>query len=136
MVIEGALAGVALYLFIAHIFTHEHPYVEPTMFKDRNFTVGLSFFIVGIFLLATMALLSPFMQPPMGYPVIDIGFLLAPRGVGTIFAMIAVGKLSGKVDERSMIVLGLLMMSYSLWPCGWGMKAPPLRIATSRPISQ
>jgi DHA2 family multidrug resistance protein len=101
IVIEAVLAGMALYLFIAHMFTHEHPFIEPGLFKDRNFSVGLLFiFIVGVILLATMALLPPFMQNLMGYPVIDVGYLLAPRGVGTMFAMIAVGKLSGKVDVR------------------------------------
>ncbi|MBI3524240.1 MAG: DHA2 family efflux MFS transporter permease subunit [Betaproteobacteria bacterium] len=113
---EAMLAGSALYLFIAHIFTHEHPFIEPGLFRDRNFSVGLIFiFIVGIILLATMALLPPFLQNLMGYPVIDVGYLLAPRGVGTMLAMIMVGKLSGKVDVRSMIFLGLVLTSLSLW---------------------
>ncbi len=116
VVIEAMLAGLALYLFIAHMFTHEHPFIEPGLFKDRNFSVGLLFiFIVGVILLATMALLPPFMQGLLGYPVIDVGYLLAPRGVGTMIAMIAVGKLSGKVDVRQMIFLGLILTSLSLW---------------------
>ncbi|MBK5206278.1 MAG: DHA2 family efflux MFS transporter permease subunit [Polaromonas sp.] len=116
VVIEAMLAGLAIYLFIAHIFTHEHPFIEPALFKDRNFSVGLLFiFIIGVILLATMALLPPFMQTLLGYPVIDVGFLLAPRGVGTMIAMILVGKLSGKVDVRYMIFLGLMLTSLSLW---------------------
>lgn len=116
VVIEAMLAGLALYLFIAHIFTHEHPFIEPALFKDRNFSVGLLFiFIVGIILFATMALLPPFMHNLMGYPVIDVGYLLAPRGVGTMIGMITVGKLSGKVDVRYKIFLGLLLTSLSLW---------------------
>ncbi|BCO29942.1 EmrB/QacA family drug resistance transporter [Thiohalobacter sp. COW1] len=116
VVIEAMLAGLALFLFIAHMFTHEHPFIEPGLFKDRNFSVGLLFiFIVGVILLATMALLPPFMQGLLGYPVIDVGYLLAPRGVGTMIAMIAVGKLSGKVDVRHMIFLGLVLTSLSLW---------------------
>jgi DHA2 family multidrug resistance protein len=116
IVIEAMLAGLALYLFIAHMFTHEHPFIEPGLFRDRNFSVGLLFiFIVGIILLATMALLPPFMQHLMGYPVIDVGLLLAPRGIGTMIAMVTVGKLSGKVDARYKIFLGLLLTSFSLW---------------------
>jgi DHA2 family multidrug resistance protein len=116
VVIEAMLAGLAFYLFVAHIFTHEHPFIEPALFKDRNFSVGLLFiFIVGVILFATMALLPPFMQNLMGYPVIDVGFLLAPRGVGTMIAMMAVGKLSGKVDVRHMIFLGLMLTSLAMW---------------------
>ena len=114
--IEAMLAGVSLYLFVAHMFTHEHPFIEPGLFADRNFSVGLLFiFIVGIILLATMALLPPFMQNLMGYPVLDVGYLLAPRGAGTMIAMITVGKLSGKVDPRYKICLGLALTSFSLW---------------------
>jgi MFS transporter, DHA2 family, multidrug resistance protein len=116
VVIEALLAGLCLYLFLAHMFTHDHPYIEPGLFRDRNFSIGLLFiFVVGIILLATMALLPPFMQNLMGYPVVDVGMLLAPRGVGTMIAMITVGRLSGKVDVRYMIVLGLLLTGFSLW---------------------
>ena len=116
IVAEAILTGLALYLFLAHMFTHEHPFIEPGLFRDRNFSVGLLFiFIVGIILLATMALLPPFMQHLMGYPVIDVGFLLAPRGIGTMMAMITVGKLSGKIDPRYKIFLGLILTSLSLW---------------------
>lgn len=116
VVVEAMVAAFAVYLFIAHIFTHEHPFIEPAIFKDRNFSIGLLFiFIVGIILLATMALLPPFMQNLMGYPVIDVGFLLAPRGIGTMIAMMTVGKLSGKVDARYQIFVGLILTSLSLW---------------------
>ncbi len=116
IVIEASLAGLTFYLFLAHMFTHGHPFIEPGLFRDRNFSIGLLFiFIVGIILLATMALLPPFMQHLMGYPVLDVGLLLAPRGVGTMIAMITVGRLSGRVDPRYKIFLGLLLTSLSLW---------------------
>ncbi len=116
VLIEGVLAGLSFYLFVAHIYTDKHPFIEPGLFKDRNFTLGLlSIFIVGIILLATLALMPPFMQSLMGYPVIDVGYLLAPRGVGTMFAMFMVGKLSGKIDARYTIIFGLMLTIASLW---------------------
>jgi DHA2 family multidrug resistance protein len=116
VVIEAMLAGLFLYLFVAHMFTHPAPFIEPGLFRDRNFSIGLVFiFIVGIILLATMALLPPFMQGLMGYPVLDVGYLLAPRGVGTMIAMFTVGRLSGRVDPRHQVFLGLILTSFSLW---------------------
>ncbi|THG85338.1 DHA2 family efflux MFS transporter permease subunit [Pseudomonas sp. A-1] len=116
VVCEGLLAGLALYLFVAHICTCEQPFIEPGLFRDRNFSVGLLFiFMIGMILLATMALLPPFMQNLMGYPVLDVGQLLAPRGVGTMLAMMAVGRLAGRVDVRRLIFLGLALTSLSLW---------------------
>lgn len=117
IVIEAMLAALAFYLFLSHMFTSDQPpFIEPGLFRDRNFSVGLVFiFTVGVVLLATMALLPPFMQDLMGYPVIDVGLVLAPRGVGTMIAMIAVGRLSRRVDMRHLITFGLLLTSYSLW---------------------
>jgi DHA2 family multidrug resistance protein len=116
VMIEAILAGLFLYLFIAHMFTHREPFIEPGLFADRNFSVGLVLiFIVGVVLLATLALLPPFLHNLLGYPVIDVGFLLAPRGIGTMLAMLTVGKLSGKVDARYQILLGLLLTALSLW---------------------
>jgi len=116
VVIEACLACLAFYLFLAHILTFSNPFIEPSLFKDRNFSLGLVIiFVVGIILLATMALLPPFMQGLMGYPIIDIGFLLAPRGVGTMLAMVIVGKYSNRLDGRYLIATGLLLTALSLY---------------------
>jgi len=114
--IEAMMAVFAFYLFITHIFTTEHAFIEPAIFKDRNFSVGLIFiFIIGVILLATMALLPPYLQSLGGYPVIDVGLLLAPRGIGTMIAMLMVGRLSGRLDARLMIGFGLGLTCFSLW---------------------
>ncbi|BAL25222.1 MDR family MFS transporter [Azoarcus sp. KH32C] len=116
VVAEAVAAGLFLYLFVAHMFTHERPFLEPGLFRDRNFGVGLLLiFVVGIILLATMALLPPLLQNLMGYPVIEVGYLLGPRGIGTMFAMMAVGRLARRVDPRWLILLGLLLTSLSQW---------------------
>ncbi len=97
------------YMFIVHMLTHPHPFITPRLFKDRNLVTGLCFiFLVGIVLLATMALLPPFLQNLKGYPVITVGFVLAPRGIGTMIAMLVVGRMMGKIDTRVLILFGLL----------------------------
>ena len=92
IIIEASLGVFGLYAFLVQMFTAEHPFLEPALFKDRNFVTGLLFiFIVGIILLATLALLPPFLQNLMGYPVLTAGYVLAPRGIGTMIAMMIVG---------------------------------------------
>jgi MFS transporter, DHA2 family, multidrug resistance protein len=116
IIIESVLSALFLYLFVVHMLTHRRPFLEPGLFRDRNFSIGLVFiFVVGIILLATLALLPPFLQNLMGYPVVTTGFVLAPRGVGTMIAMLLVGRLSGKVDPRAMILAGLCLTAVSLW---------------------
>jgi DHA2 family multidrug resistance protein len=116
IIVETALAGLGLYLFLVQMLTAERPFLEPRLFKDRNLVVGLSFiFVVGVVLLATLALMPPFLQNLMHYPVVTTGLVLAPRGIGTMIAMILVGRLVGRVDARILIFGGLTATALSLW---------------------
>lgn len=116
IVIETAIAAIALYMFVVHMFTAKKPFLDPVMFADRNFIVGITVgFMMGVVLLSTMALLPPFMQSLMGYPVLDVGFLLTPRGFGTMAGMLIVGRLARKVDLCYLMVIGTLLMIFSLW---------------------
>ncbi|MBN9265121.1 MAG: DHA2 family efflux MFS transporter permease subunit, partial [Hyphomicrobium sp.] len=116
IVIEFVVAGLALYMFLVHTFTAEEPFIDPRMFNDRNFSLGLALiFMVGIILLATLALLTPYLQNLMGYPVLTAGMVLAPRGMGTMVAMMLVGRLINRVDARLLVLLGLGLTAYVLW---------------------
>ena len=116
IMVETAAACLFLYMFLVHMFTAKRPFLEPGLFKDRNFAIGIAImFIISIILLSTLTLLPPFLQNLMGYPVITTGFVLAPRGMGTMAAMMAVGAMSGKVDTRAMILSGMAATTLSLW---------------------
>ena len=114
--IEAVLAALAFYLFLVQTFTVKQPFIDPTIFKDRNFTIGLCFiFVVGIILLASLALITPYLQNLMGYPVVTAGLVLAPRGAGTMVAMMIVGRLINRVDPRVLLASGLLLTAAVLW---------------------
>ncbi|MAB13516.1 DHA2 family efflux MFS transporter permease subunit [Parvibaculum sp.] len=116
IVLEATFAVVGFYLFVYHAATVKNPFVELRIFKDRNLAIGLVIiFIVGMILYATMALLPPFLETLMGYPVTLAGLVLAPRGAGTMLAMLIAGRIASKVDMRLMIAFGLSLASLSLW---------------------
>jgi DHA2 family multidrug resistance protein len=116
IILEAVAAGLFFYMFVTHIFTADKPFLDPALFKDRNLSIGLVFiFIVGIILLATLALLPPFLENLLNYPVLTTGYVLAPRGAGTMVAMLLVGRLIGKVDTRWLILTGLGLTALSLW---------------------
>jgi DHA2 family multidrug resistance protein len=71
--------------------------------------------VVGIVLYGTMALLPLFLQSLMGYPVVYTGMVTAPRGVGTMLAMIVVGRLVGRVDSRLIMATGFMLTALALW---------------------
>jgi DHA2 family multidrug resistance protein len=113
--IEAGVAATALCLFLVHFATTDRPFIAPRLFQDRNFNTGLLFiFLLGVILLATMALITPFVQNLMGYPVLTAGLVLSPRGFGTMAAMLVVGRLINRVDPRWLIASGLACTAASL----------------------
>ena len=119
--VEAALAGAAFYLFMVHTMTARNSFVNPGLFKDRNFDVGcVAIFTFGVVLFATLALLPPFLQQLMGYPVVTTGWVTAPRGVGTLIATLMVGKLISWVGPRVLIGVGIAVTALSTWQmCGF-----------------
>ena len=116
VLVEAVVAGACLYLFLAHMFTAERPFFEASLFRDRNFVVGSAFiFVFGAQLYSTLALLPPFLHNLLGYPIVDVGLILAPRGLGSMVAMILVGRLARRFDIRHFVLLGLGLTSLALW---------------------
>ncbi len=116
IIVEATLAGLGLYLFVVHMFTAEKPFIPPSIFRDRNFFAAvLLMFGIGMVLLASSALLAPYLQNLAGYPVEAAGLAMAPRGIGTMAAMLLAGRIGGKVDQRKMIGIGILLLTASLF---------------------
>jgi DHA2 family multidrug resistance protein len=86
------------------------------MYRDRNFLTGnVLIFVVGIVLFATLALLPPLLQGLLGYTAFQAGVVTAPRGLGTLIAMLFIGRLMGRVDVRLIIASGFALTAISLW---------------------
>jgi len=116
IVIELIISIVGFYYFFAHSLTTAEPFIKFEMFKDRNFIGGCVFMIViGIVLFATMALITPFMQNMLGYPILLAGWLLGARGIGTMCAMMSVNRLMQLTEARNLIGAGLLITSFTLY---------------------
>jgi len=114
--VEALVAVLCMYMFIVQIRTRDRPFLDPAVFRDRNFSLSLVLsFVIGFNLMATMAILPPFMQNLLGFPVLLTGWILAPRGVGTMISMALVGRLTERMDPRLLIAFGLACMAASLW---------------------
>ena len=114
--IEAIVAIVGFYYFFAHSLTAKEPFVRFEMFKDRNFVSGCIFMVViGVVLFGTMALVTPFMQNLLGFPIQTAGFLLGSRGVGTLLTMMVAPRLMRMVQPRYLILCGLLLAGGTLY---------------------
>jgi DHA2 family multidrug resistance protein len=121
IIVEACLASLGLYIFLVQSFLSPKPFLSPRLLSDVNFVIGIIFiFVVGLVLYATLALLAPYLESLMNYPVLTAGVILAPRGIGTIAAALLCGRLIGRVDPRLQIGFGLCASSYALYGMvGW-----------------
>jgi DHA2 family multidrug resistance protein len=117
IVVEAVGAAIAFAFFIALTATAGSvSFFDRNLLRDRNFTIGLGlYFMVGLLLYATRALLPPMLQTLMGYPALAIGIVTAPSGLGTMATMLVAGRLVNKVDPRMLIATGFGLTALSLW---------------------
>src|SRR6201985_3819698 len=116
IIAEFVIAAVGFYYFFAHSFTTDRPFIQFALFKDRNFLTGCIFMtVMGLVLVSSMAVSSPFLQNVIGYPIISAGVLLASRGCGTFVAMMIVGRLMRYIEARTLIITGLSITAASLY---------------------
>jgi DHA2 family multidrug resistance protein len=116
IVIETILAVIGLYLFTVHMFTEKKPFIPPRIFRDVGFVSGFAImFVMGMVILASSALLPPYLQNLGGYSVQQAGLLMTPRGFGTMFSMLLAARLAQRFDPRLVSAAGVLMMAWSMW---------------------
>ena len=114
--IEAIISAIGFYYFFAHSLTTPEPFVRFKLFNDRNFVSGTVFMVViGVVLFGTMALVTPFMQSLLGFPIQTAGLLLGSRGVGTLLTMMVAPRLMKTVETRYLILCGLLLTGGTLY---------------------
>jgi DHA2 family multidrug resistance protein len=132
IIAEFIISAVGFYYFFAHSFTTSRPFIQFSLFRDRNFLTGCVFMgVMGLVLYSTMALASPYLQNVIGYPIITAGVLLASRGCGTFVAMMLVGRLMRYIEARTLIISGLTITAGSLYyMTGWTDQTQSTEIVT------
>ena len=116
IIIEASLFGVFLYAFIIHILTARQPFLDPRIFLNRNFTIGLILASLhGVVLVGLVGLLPPFLQTLLGVPAVTVGLVMAPRGFMTAVTATVSGKLLSYIDPRPIILCGMTLIAASMW---------------------
>jgi MFS transporter, DHA2 family, multidrug resistance protein len=121
IIVEGVFASLGFYLFLVHAMSARQPLIRPALFKDLNFASGvLLMFMVGTYMVSSLALMTPWLQVLSNYPVETAGLIMAPRGFGSLVTTILSGRLAARVDGRLLVGIGLVLLSYSYWlMTGW-----------------
>ena len=111
-----ALSIAGFIAFVLREFTNHDPIVQLRVLGDRSFAVGTVLTcIYGFTLYGVTALLPLFLQTVMGYPALDSGLAVSPRGIGSIISMLVVGALVNRIDGRLLLAFGFAVLAYSTY---------------------
>lgn len=110
----AAVSVLSLVGFVAWEFHTEHPLVDLRVFRYRNFTVGLLLMTtLGAILYGTTAQLPLMLQTLMGYPALQSGYAMSPRGIAAFVTTFLVGRMLGKIRARWMLCFGFVTLTVS-----------------------
>jgi MFS transporter, DHA2 family, multidrug resistance protein len=115
--VEATVAGLGFYLFTVHtVTTDARSFLNRDLLKSANFVAGtVLMFCGGLIMTGTNALLPTMLQNLMNYPALTTGLVAMPRGIGAMTAMFLVAPLITRVDNRLIILLGLLITAGAMW---------------------
>ncbi|HUB12160.1 MAG TPA: DHA2 family efflux MFS transporter permease subunit [Acetobacteraceae bacterium] len=116
IILEACVAGVSFYIFVVQFCLAPRPFLSPRLFADANFTVGgVLYAIMGLIMYASLALLAPYLQTLMDYPVMTAGIVLAPRGAGLMLAALICGRVIGRTSARLLVGIGFVVGAWVLY---------------------
>jgi DHA2 family multidrug resistance protein len=111
-----AISIAALVAFVIHASRAREPVLDLRVLKDRTFATGVFMMtVLGFVLFGSLVMLPLFLQTVLGYPSLQAGEAMAPRGFGAFLAMPLVGLMIGKVDPRKMVIAGLAIAGSTLF---------------------
>jgi DHA2 family multidrug resistance protein len=109
-----AISVFAFLGFVARELLHRDPLVQLRILLNRNFLFGTMIAgIYGVALYGVTALMPLFLQTVLGYSALDSGLAVSPRGLGSVVAMILVGMVSNRIDNRVLLAFGFAVFGYS-----------------------
>ncbi|MGE5648520.1 MAG: DHA2 family efflux MFS transporter permease subunit [Acidobacteriota bacterium] len=116
----AVISAVGLVALVIHELTTSHPIVNLRALKERTYATGVFLMtMVGFVLYGSLVLLPVFLQTLLGYPALQAGVAMAPRGLGSFVAMPLVGILVARFDPRKMLGIGILGASFTLLQLSW-----------------
>jgi MFS transporter, DHA2 family, multidrug resistance protein len=119
MTVLAITSAAALVIFLVHEWTAEEPVVDLRVFKIRTYSTGVFLMTtLGFVLYGSLVLLPILLQTLLGYPSLQAGIAMAPRGLGSFIGMPMIGLLIGRIDARKMVAAGLFVGGLTLFWLG------------------
>ena len=111
IVLTAFIGAIALWIFVVHCLTASHPFLNPKLLLDRNFSVGIMIaFVMGMLTFTGLVLFPSLLHDLRDFPDSAIGWLLAARGIGNWLAFLVIVPLT-RIAPRMSIAGGLLIQA-------------------------
>jgi DHA2 family multidrug resistance protein len=112
IIILASVAVVCFVYFIIWELGDEHPVVDLSLFKGRNFSGGVVAISVayGLFF-GSLVILPLWLQTQIGYTATEAGKVMAPVGILAILMSPFIGKILPKVDARWVATTAFLIFA-------------------------
>ncbi len=112
-------AFVALTALVIYELKTPHPVLDLRVFLVRTYSTGVFLMaVLGVVLYGSLVILPIMLQTLLGYPALQAGIALFPRGLGSFLAMPIVGAMMTRLDPRKLLMGGILGGSASLFLLG------------------
>jgi DHA2 family multidrug resistance protein len=135
IVVLALVALIGFAFFVVWELTAEHPVVDLSLFKKRNFTGGTIALSVGYGLyFGNLVLLPLWLQTDIGYTATDAGLVMAPVGLFAILLSPVTGKFLPRTDPRKIATAAFVVFALCFWMRSryttgvdtWSLAAPTL----------
>ncbi|MBP2157235.1 MULTISPECIES: multidrug efflux MFS transporter permease subunit EmrB [Erwinia] len=104
------IAVVALAVLLVWELTDDHPIVDLSLFKSRNFTIGcLSISLAYMLYFGSIVLLPQLLQEVYGYTATWAGLASAPVGIIPVILSPIIGRFAHKLDMRRLVTFSFIM---------------------------
>jgi DHA2 family multidrug resistance protein len=117
--ILALLAGIGLLAFILREVKKSLPVVDLSVLRIPTYSTGVFLMtVLGFVLYGSLVLLPILLQTLFGYPALEAGITMSPRGIGSLIAMPVVGFILTKIGGRKLLALGLASGGLTLFWLG------------------
>ncbi len=110
IIILTVVSVISLISLVIWESTSENPILDLSLFKSRNFTIGIvSITCAYLFYSGAIVLMPQLLQETMGYNAIWAGLAYAPIGIMPLLISPLIGRYGNKIDMRLLVTFSFLM---------------------------
>ena len=116
----AVIAAILLVSFVFHEIYARHPILHLQVFRNRTYAIGVIMMTtLGFVLYGSLVLLPIILQTLLGYPALQAGIAMAPRGLGSLIFTPIVGMTINRFGARKYLASGVLLCACTLFWFGF-----------------